>query len=644
MCGICGIVSKKKEIDAMECYRMVEALAPRGPDGWGLYAYGFGKLSREEDIACTRSPVLLGHTRLSIIDLTGAASQPMQNACGSIWITYNGEIYNYQEVRKDLQNQGYFFKSESDTEVILAAYEMHGSKCVEFFRGMFAFAIWDVNTEKLLIGRDRIGIKPLYYFCGDGVFAFASEVKALLRLRTVSKELDPISMYNYFRSGRVIAPRTIVSGIHTVPAASVITYRGGSLGLKKYWKLSPEPNLRCPREELPERVEKVFTETIGLHLLSDRPVGLFLSGGLDSTVLLSVINKLGFEGLRTFSIALGKHAEDEGIYARLAAEAYKSEHIEWQVDDSEIPELFPQFLDSMDQPSIDGFNIFLVSRLASQNNVPVAISGLGGDELFGGYDGFQRIPRWLRMAKCTDNIPYAVRSAISRALQRVPSTRLDKACEIMLTKPDVFALYGIYRGLFSDQRLRRLLNPDILEIHNSGNAFAETALDGNHLQDEYGQNDIDSLMRTLGFLEMTDYMQNQLLRDTDVASMTNGVEVRVPMLDHELVEFLLTIPNDIRRLERPGKRFLTSIAGDIPNEIAGRSKMGFTLPIGAWMRTSLKPSVDAMITSAPESYFKRSEVQKYYSAFLNGSHIHWSRVFAVFILCSWLQRNELAIL
>ncbi len=635
MCGICGAASFRNFLRADDAFRMVESLIHRGPDGSGLFVDGYGIVENTPGSEELLSPVLLGHTRLSILDLSGLASQPMPNADGSIWITYNGEIYNFKDLRERLTASGYRFKTQSDTEVVLKAYEEYGDKCVEHLRGMFAFAIWDTRKRKLFLARDRLGIKPLYFYHGGGVFAFASEVRALSELTCVPKDLALDSLLGFLKAGHVPSPETVLSSVQCIAPGSTLTFTENGLAEDTFWSFDFSASDPSTKFDIVASLQSMLYEAIDMHLVSDRPIGLFLSGGIDSTVILSAISRLREQGINTFSLVFPGCEEDESRTARIAASAYGSHHHEWPITNAEVGPLFSDFLDSIDQPSIDGFNTYLVSRFTKEHGVPVALSGLGGDELFAGYDGFRRIPKWIRLSKLASFVPDSWYKTIARSLLSANNTNLDKACEIVLAKPRAEEEYGVYRSVLSTARLQSLLNQEFL--HEASQMAQERTAERE--RDRLPPADAD-IYQKISFLELTKYMQDRLLRDTDVCSMSSGVEVRVPLLDHLLVERIWKIPSAIRSYDIEPKQLLISAASDLPPSILGAKKKGFMMPMQNWMRTILKPTIREVLNDAPETYFHRKRVLEFYDAFERGSGIHWSRVLSLFVLCHWLKANK----
>ena len=385
MCGIAGILTKNNYQDYLSILieRMQGALQHRGPDDRGIY------ISDDRKIA-------LAHTRLSILDLSPAGHQPMSTNDGRFWITFNGEIYNFRELRSNLIAEGEKFLSQTDTEVILKLYQRLGVDCVKHLRGMFAFAIWDDLEKTCFIARDHLGIKPLYYYQSGPTLVFASELRSILASKLPSINLSSSGLYGYLISGSVPEPYTLIEGIYCLEAGHYLYWKAGNLTQQRYWQINFTSEDISP-VEAKEKVRAALIDSIQHHFISDVPVGVFLSGGIDSTAVVALASQTQTEQLRTYSIAFEENEWNEGEIAQKVANTFDTEHTEYKITASLGRELLTKFLDSIDQPSIDGFNTFCVSQITRQNGTKVALSGLGGDELFGGYKSFQQVPRMVRL-------------------------------------------------------------------------------------------------------------------------------------------------------------------------------------------------------------------------------------------------------
>ncbi|MGB3207525.1 MAG: asparagine synthase (glutamine-hydrolyzing), partial [Crinalium sp.] len=458
MCGIAGILTLGNYQDSLPnlIERMQDALQHRGPDDRGIY------ISGDRQIA-------LAHTRLSILDLSPAGHQPMSTADGRFWITFNGEIYNFRELRSNLISQGENFSSQTDTEVILKLYQRLGVDCVQHLRGMFAFAIWDDLEKTCFIARDHLGIKPLYYWQSNSTLVFASELRTVLASSLPSINLSSSGLYGYLVSGSVPEPYTLIEGIHCLEAGNYLYWKAGNLTQKCYWQI----NFTAESISIPEAKEKVraaLIDSIQHHFISDVPVGVFLSGGIDSTAVVALASQTQTEQLRTYSIAFEENEWNEGETAQKVANTFDTEHTEYKITASLGRELLTQFLDSIDQPSIDGFNTFCVSQIARQNGTKVALSGLGGDELFGGYKSFQQVPRMVRLHQQLQAIK-PITLGVGKGLEYWgKSAKLKRLGDFLQQEPNSVAAYRSFRGIFSHSEAcsitSRYLDTNTVETRN----------------------------------------------------------------------------------------------------------------------------------------------------------------------------------
>ena len=531
---------------------MRDAVRHRGPDDEGVWT-------------APTQHAAFAHTRLAILDLTRAGHQPMSTPDGRYTITFNGEILNFHALRRSLEQRGVRFHTRCDTEVILRAYETDGPACIRSLRGMFAFALWDELEQKCVLARDRFGIKPLYYHHQGGRLTFASEVKALIASGVVPRDLDADGLFGYFLTGTAPEPRTLLRDVHCLDAGTYAIWQGGRLASHRYWDLH--------FEEVPAKIDPVartraaLTDSIDHHFISDAPVGVFLSGGLDSTALVALASHPDRE-LHTFSLAFPEWEDDEGPVAKRTASHFATRHTEWAIDGGTAIDLFRGFMQAADQPSIDGLNTFAVSRLAREHGMKVVLSGLGGDELFGGYKSFEDVPR---IAAVNRGLSYtgALRTAVGEGLQRIAGDpRLRRLGDVLTQPPDLANAYTMFRGIFTHDEAAALVARFTDQAPAPSN---------DHDVDATDPTARDAISR----LELTRYMRNQLLRDSDTMSMAWGLELRVPFLDGPLVDTLSTIPARVRL--QPGKKFLLQAVPEIPEWVAGRPKRGFLFPFEHWM-------------------------------------------------------------
>lgn len=667
MCGIFGVINTKEKIDVNKVIEARDILKHRGPDDEGLYLSGFNS---------NYYPfVALAHRRLSIIDLSNNARQPMISENGRYVIVYNGEIYNYLSIKnKKLKIKNY--KTESDTEVILNLYAEYGKECLSMLRGMFAFAIWDDEKKILFAARDRFGIKPFYYYVNDNEFIFSSELKAIKyykeNLTTNFKALDA-----YLRTGSVPAPLTIYNEVLLlIPGCWIeIKFDKGkiasssqkfSVKTQKYWKFSDlfnnelvnnsqnsinEYNYNKSSTNASKKnslilskkynhnakriIREALLDTVRAHLVADVEVGAFLSGGIDSTSIVSLMRQVGKEKIKTVSIVFPESKFDESKYSRLAAKKYNTEHVEIPFYERDLIEDLDKIFSVMDQPTIDGINTYFVSKAAKQVGLKVVLSGLGGDELFGGYPSFNLIPKYQRIKKLPF-VKFLMQVAAPLLRNRIPA----KAIHYLKNPDEPNAEYRLVRALFTEEELNaigwkrkggqvsafshqssvsnfQVMNYEITT--NEDQLFNEL----NFYFDQYDEEaeKLRGLVK-VSYLESCFYMRNQLLRDSDVFSMAHSLELRVPFVDHKLYEAVLPYLDDAYDKNYP-KKMLVEAVGDLPDEIVYRTKMGFTFPFEDWIKNGkLKDIV----------FDRLKNLDSDEQLSLNWSELHWSRFWGLFVI------------
>ncbi|MBI3878483.1 MAG: asparagine synthase (glutamine-hydrolyzing) [Verrucomicrobia bacterium] len=557
MCGIAGILesSLAREDLVAQLTGAQAALRHRGPDDEGIYLSPDGRTG-------------LAHTRLAILDLSPAGHQPMRDASGRYVITFNGEIYNFQTLRAELAAEGETFQSQSDTEVILKMYQRHGPSCVREFEGMFAFAIWDEQERTAFLARDPLGIKPLFYHERDGVLCFASEIRALLKFRQVLPRVSAPAVCDYLLFGSVQEPETMVEEVHSLPAGHYLIWKDGRFRTRPYWdvKFSSEP---FTPPQAAAAVREVLLDSVQRHFVSDVPVSIFLSGGIDSTLVLALATRVRDARLRTFCISVDDPAFNEGDVAARTAAHFRTEHHDLRLDAPTGRHLLQEFLARSGQPSIDGFNTFCVSKLAHDHGAKVVLSGLGGDELFGGYPSFDRVPklvganRWLGLGGSLKEFGGRCVERFSRGPQ------YRRLGSYLAGLPSAAGAYWCVRGIFTPHEAR------VLAAKYAGaDGWREGAI-------HFGVPAQPTPRDEVSYLELTRYMRNQLLRDSDKMSMAWGLELRVPYVDRKVVETVARIPAALRLA--PGKRILLEAVPEIPDWVANRPKRGFLFPYEHWM-------------------------------------------------------------
>lgn len=580
MCGIAGIYTYRNAanpVDRGELRLIRDHMARRGPDGAGEW------YSESERVG-------FGHRRLSIIDLSDRAAQPMLSEDGKLVITFNGEIYNYPELKRELEQLGARFRTTSDTEVLLQLYARHGAKMVQRLRGMFAFAIWDQERGRLFLARDPYGIKPLYTSNNGWTFRFASQVKALLAGAQVSRDPEPAGVVGFHLFGSVPDPFTLYREIRALPA-------GHTQWIDVSGPREPEPFINLAAEladsaqppqrstQLIELVRAGVLDSVRAHLVSDVEVGLFLSAGVDSGALLGLMRDAGQRDIRAITLAFDEFEnteEDEAPLAARVAHWYGARHVVRRVSEREFLDDLPAILEAMDQPSIDGINIWFISKVAREAGLKVALSGLGGDELLGGYPSFRDLPRWTRQFGLFASVPSIGR--LARVLLRVAVPGLvatrPKALGFLEHAGSWPGAYLLRRGLFLPHELCEIVGPDVAR-----EGFYR--LNPMHRLAASIMPDPGSDMARVCALESCHYMKNQLLRDADWAGMAHGLEIRVPLVDATLLRSVAPAIHGLKQTE--GKIALArSPSKPLPDEIVKRPKTGFFVPTGAWMEAAIR--------------------------------------------------------
>ena len=571
MCGIAGIVALDSRPVSLEDIRaMCAALAHRGPNDEGFYI---------------RPGVGLGMRRLSIIDLA-TGRQPISNEDGSVWVVFNGEIYNFQELRRDLESRGHQFRTATDTETIVHLYEEHGPRCVEKLRGMFAFALWDDRRRHLLLARDRLDIKPLYYAESGGQFVFASELKAILQVPGVGRELNWRAVNHLFTFLTTPSAESMIEGVRKLEPAHILTVAPGQpTRCERYWDVRFEPDHGRSEAYFVERLQALLEESTRLHLMSDVPLGVFLSGGIDSSAVVAMMARHHSGRVKTFSIGFADQDFSELAYARLVANAFGTDHHELVLE-PDVTGIFHDLAWHLDEPFGDSSAIptYLVSRLASQH-VTVVLSGDGGDELFAGYDRYAVEGRERRLRF----IPAAARRALSTVTALMPSGMRGQNFLRHIALPDA-QRYVDATTLFNKARQHELFRSEVIELFAGYDPWAEAAeqcarADGHWLS-------------TLQSVDLHSYLPLDILTKVDRMSMAHSIEVRPPLLDHKLVEFAATIPPKLQ-LHRGTTKYLLkrALRGILPDPVIDRAKRGFAIPLGRWFRGQLWEFVGDLLLS-----------------------------------------------
>ena len=620
MCGICGIFGMD---DKKLLKRMTEVLKHRGPDDVGYY---------------TDSSISLGHTRLSIIDLV-SGKQPIYNEDKSVIIVYNGEIYNYKELREDLEKKGHRFYTASDTEVIVHAYEEYGYDCVNLFNGMFAFAIWDSNRKKLFLARDRAGIKPLHYtFMEDGIFLFASEIKSLLQYEKVKREMDPLSLHLFINLRYIPRERTIFKGIKRLLPAHIMIVDKGGVKTKKYWELKVEYSNK-PEEYYIKKLRKLLEDAVKRHMISDVPVGVSLSGGIDSSTIVVLASQVSEEPLKTFCMGFGTE-NDEVDDARLVADYFGTDHHEVVVERSLLKE-YPKMIWYADEPKRNLYPYY-VSELVGKH-VKTALGGLGGDELFGGYVfKYNFVNRIEEMRK---RAIFETKTKISKIADRLISFQtgygdfvddehldyLEMICAIN-SNTDLYLITQTLDKVFDREYLEKIYGEKLLK---------EDLVPVREIYRPYFDNNLPFLEQVL----LTDFsvkMTDDFLLVDDRMNMAHSVESRVPFLDKELVEFAFTMPPDLK-LKDPNGKYILKMAMKhlLPKEVLKKEKRGFA---ASTYETYLREGREIAQQKLPEGnlvkegYFKREYIDKVLNAIPNPRlNLHYDVIWKLLMVEIWYE-------
>ncbi len=599
MCGIAGAIwwQPPKAISNETLRRMTDTIRHRGPDADGHYFWPAGDTRSAANGRPSESPrtgVALGHRRLSIIDVASSA-QPLGNEDNSIQIVFNGEIYNYQELRTGLLNAGHQFRTGGDTEVIVHLYEQHGLDFVNHLRGMFALAIWDSNRQRLIIARDRLGKKPLYYRLEEGRLSFASELKALLQIPGIPRSLDCQSVLRFLTLQYVPHPHCILEGFQKLPPATIGVIENGRLSMQTYW--SPpfdQPELNRTRvEDWQDELRSTLSEAVRLRLRSDVPLGAFLSGGIDSTVICGLMQTQLDRPVQTFSIGFPVAAFDEREYARQAALHLGTDHHEAVVTPDALS-ILPKLIWHYDEPFGDSSAIptMYLSQM-TREHVTVALTGDAGDELFCGYDRY----RAVKVTGMSDFIPRWMRRMASSVISRIPASaehrsfrrRLKRLVESLAQDPERRYLNWI--TIFNSSRLEWLVTPELWKL-------AQAEDPATCIFEAYSRYPNRDFVTRTTAVDVQTYLPCDILTKVDIASMAYSLECRCPMLDHKVVELAARMPIEVKQSLKQSKRVLVETFRDlIPRSIQTRKKMGFGVPIDHWFRAELKPMLYDVLLS-----------------------------------------------
>ena len=606
MCGIAGNINFNNQNDPSIIKVMTNTMAHRGPDADGFYSDNY---------------ISLGHRRLSIIDLSEQANQPIYSTCGNYAIIFNGEIYNYAEVKSTLTT--YQFATNSDTEVVLAAYITYGAKSLELLKGMFAYAIYNKQTNEVFIARDRLGVKPVYYYKDDTCFLFASELRAILATKIVPPKVNKLALQYYLALQSVYAPHTIIQNIVQLEAGYYIIINENKVEIKQYWDIkNPQQKFEInSKADAQSNVLHLMQQSVARRLVADVPVAAFLSGGIDSSAIVGLMAQVT-DAPQTFNIAFNEADYDESTYAEIIATKFKTKHHKILLSPQTFLDELNNALNAMDTPSGDGINSYVVAKEIVKNNIKVAMSGVGGDELFAGYPSFKQ---WYSMyhKQWIWKSPMALRKLVANLLPN--NSKYSRVAKLLQQKQlDINTFYPLIRQVYDANTVHKLLQQHTINQNIELNLTA---------------NNFPSLSQ-FSIAELLGYTQNTLLKDTDQFSMAVSLEVREPFFDHDLIEYVLQIPDAIKLPTYPKQLLVESLGNLLPPEIVHRKKKGFTFPWEHWMRNELKAFCHKLITDLNNRDFIENGIPlQLWNNFLQNKDVKWSQIWVLVVLEYWLQKN-----
>jgi asparagine synthase (glutamine-hydrolysing) len=622
MCGIFGFVGKRSRAESIDLGVAIKSLHHRGPDDNGTY---FGVSKSDPDLACA-----FAHTRLSIIDLSAAGHQPMTTNDGRYTIVYNGEVYNFRELRGELQQFGCCFKSNCDTEVVLKAYVRWGKACVERLRGMFAFAIWDEQLGSLFIARDRLGIKPLYYTKTAEGLAFSSEVRALMNCGVAERRISRDGLNSYLAFGSAAEPFTIIENVLSLKPGCFVEVAGPDTRVTQYWSVPDESGVTDGHAA--GEIKSVVRSAILSELEADVPVGVFLSGGIDSSAIVAIAASAAERPVHTFTVTFDETRYNEEKYAAEVASRYGCDHHQVHLSADIALSQIDSMFDALDQPSADGVNTYFVAKAAREAGLAVVLSGLGGDEVFAGYSNFRTFGPMLSLGRVASPVAKLLPANLKSPF-RSTTKRARKMAALLRAGGNATRTYAVLRSMFGDDQVTAL-QP---EQHRNGFAASESidpcceAADAVNLYSR---------------LELKNYLRNTLLRDADTMSMASSLEVRVPFLDHLLVEKMLRTAGPAKLSRRVNKPLLVEAAETLPPSIYARQKMGFTVPLEEWLRAPFKTRVTELFfdrSGRDDAILDPAAAATIWTAFIRGErYMNYSRVWCLVALKAWCASNRVA--
>ncbi len=614
MCGIAGILNRKEAVHPDQIKRMTDSMCHRGPDSEGFFV--------DQELA-------FGHRRLSIIDLSDAANQPFEDVSGRYVIVFNGEIYNYAEIRPLLS--GYPFRTQGDTEVILAGYIQWGADCLKYLRGMYTIVIWDRQERDLFIARDRLGVKPFYFYHDEQSFVFASELRAILSIGKTNRKIDRTAIAEYFRYQSVGFPFSPIEGIRQMEAGTWMRVKNGEIIVHRYWDAT-DKNYDfefTDKKQVEGKVKELMLQSVKRRLVSDVPVGAFLSGGIDSSAVVGLMVEAGDPSPHTFNISFDDSAYDESKYAQTVAKKFNTRHVQIDMRPEVMLDELTNALDAMDTPTGDGINTYVVSQAIHKEGIRVALSGVGGDELFVGYPIFQHFIN-LQQKDWIWKLPASMRKLGGSLLGK--GEQKDRIRQLIgLSSPGIENSYPVLRQIISPSALQRLTRLP---------ANAADTLSDQLIQKKEVLHQLPFFSQVTA-AEYLGYTQQTLLKDTDQMSMAHSLEIREPFFDQDLVEFIMAVPDHFKVPLYPKSLLVESLKPMLPDEIVHRKKQGFLFPWNQWIHQELRSFCDRHIQQmAQRDFIQGNFLKQTWKQFLEGDkNIRWQEMWLFVVLNYWMEKN-----
>jgi asparagine synthase (glutamine-hydrolysing) len=620
MCGIVGIVEQKKQVEENLIINMTKLLRHRGPDDFGIW------INSNKEVG-------LGHCRLSIIDLSKAGKQPMSDKSGKIHITYNGEVYNFMEIRKELEKKGYRFNSNTDTEVVLYAYKEWGISCLNRFNGMFAFGIYDDEKKQIFMARDRVGKKPFYYARYKGKFIFSSELKSILYDPEFPDEIDYRALNFYLTLGYIPFDFTIFKYARKLPPGNMMIYdiKNDRVSVSSYWEVPEADGKKYKEEELLEELEYLLKDAVRLRLVADVPIGAFLSGGLDSSLVVAMMSDVADKKVKTFSIGFKDRKYNELSYARIVADYFGTDHTEFIVEPEKFS-IIDKLTSHFDEPFADSSLIptYYVSKM-TRKYVKVALSGDGGDELFGGYSTYIAT---LGNYYINKFVPLNLRKVISKYAEKISDkSKIKKQLLRLKYNPWEAFIDRISHAYFKDSYRKELLNNEALNI------LSDKYFEPEKLFIDILNNSNRDFLNTLEYAHFISYLPEDILTKVDRMSMKVSLEVRCPILDYRIIEFTFKKLNGNLKIKGKTRKYLLKRLAKkiLPSELNLNRKWGFAVPVSSWFRNELNPYINDTLSSWENNYFKSNYIQKLLKEHKDGID-HGGRLFTLLVFYLWYEK------